>query len=102
MPPAKTKALRELSWLNRLDSRLAAQVAPAADDGSLQDEIGLLRIAVKEVMQEADVLERAKALASLITTIRQALLAQRLIQGDTSEDVATAIANILTELGLAE
>ena len=98
----KAQALREHSWLARLDARLANEIAPATEDGTLQDEIGLLRIAVMEVMQETDVYERARALASLVTTIRQALLAQRLIQGDATDDVATSIATILTELGLAE
>lgn len=100
--PQASKQLREQSWLARLDQRLAAAVEPATRDGNLTDEIAILRAEVLEVLAEPDPATRAQALARLVNSIRQLVLAQRLIQGDASDDVATAIANILGELGLGQ
>lgn len=101
MPSAK--AARQKRWLQRLSQDLQEDIEAGGEPGDLTGEIGVLRAALVRAMAEIeDPIELARAVSTLVSATRQALLAQRIVSGDKAADLTDALTRVLADLGLSE
>ncbi len=94
---------RKLAYLERLDAGTRAQLEDAAQDGSLQTELGALRAVLVRLLTE---IEDPVALSLAVTRVANAgarvVSVQRAISGEKSSDLIEALNRVLSDLGLGE
>lgn len=92
---------------DQLIERAVQQVIrQAGQDGSLQNEIGALRVVLNRVIAmdalEGDPAKTAATVARLVDSLVRAVKMQRALQGDLADDLAGALTTVLIEMGLGD
>lgn len=92
------------NYRNLLGPELARLLEEAGRDGSLTEEIGALRVAMKRLLDDNTVDSRqlAEGLARIVGATLRALQAQRTISGEAANDLLAAMARVLQEKDLGE
>ena len=82
-----------------------SRLEQAGREGALTEEIGALRVVMKELLKR-DIDEHADELSvsipRLVNATVRALKAQRAISGQTAGDLTEALTRVLLEMGLGE
>lgn len=87
------------SYAGLFGEKLRAVLADAAAQGSVDNEIGVLRYTLARVIaEERDPGRLAAAVARISAVIVQAMRAKRQISGELAEGITDAVAVILEEL----
>ena len=92
---------------DRLIEKAVEQVIQrAGEDGSLQHEIGALRVVLNRVIAmdalDGDPAKTAATVARLVDSLVRAVKMQRALQGDLADDLAGALTTVLIEMGLGD
>ena len=93
---------RAASRPDRPAGALALDCAATADVAGLDQEVALLRAAIRRLAGGDDATDQVKALAELrhqIDTLCTALKTQRALSGDAADVVSKALAQVLEEIG---
>lgn len=91
------------SYRDLIGPKLSRLMREAAEEQSLTDEIGMLRIAMTRVMsEEHDPARLASAVSRLATAAVHTMRAQRAIDGTLADSLTDALTTILLELDAAE
>jgi hypothetical protein len=81
-------------------------IRQAGESGSLQQEIGALRIVLNRVIAmdalEGDPAKTAATVARLVDSLVRAVKMQRALEGDLADDLAGALTTVLIEMGLGD
>lgn len=81
-------------------------ISQAGEDGSLQNEIGALRIVLNRVIAmdalDGDPAATAATVARLVDSLVRAIKLQRALKGDLADDLAGALTTVLIEMGLGD
>lgn len=87
-----------------LPEALARIIAEAGREGMLLDEIGALRVVLKQLLavEGANPELLSLSVPRVVGAIVRALRAQRLLTGDAAGDLVEALTRVLTEMGLGE
>lgn len=101
--PREGRARRAAVWLDRLERDAARIIEESGAQGDLVDEVGALRYALMRVLAEIqDPVELSLAVSRIVNATKGALVAQRVVSGDTASDLTEALTRVLAEMGLAE
>lgn len=92
---------------DRLIEQAVQQVIrQAGTDGSLQQEIGALRIVLQRVIAmdalDGDPTKTAATVARLVDSLVRAVKMQRALEGELADDLAGALTTVLIEMGLGD
>ena len=92
---------------DRLIEQAVQQVIrQAGEEGSLQQEIGALRIVLQRVIAmdalDGDPAQTAATVARLVDSLVRAVKMQRALKGDLADDLAGALTTVLIEMGLGD
>ncbi len=91
------------SYRDLFDQRIAGVIARAGSEGSLNDEIGALRLVLARVLaEEEDPARLATSIPRIVDAVVRAVRAQRTLSGSMAEDLTEALTQMLIELGLGE
>ncbi len=91
------------SYRDLFDQRIAGVIARAGSEGSLNDEIGALRLVLARVLaEEEDPARLATSIPRIVDAVVRAVRAQRTLSGTMAEDLTEALTQMLIELGLGE
>lgn len=94
---------RKLAYLERLDAGMRAMLEDAAQDGSLQTEIGALRWVLARLLIEVeDPVALSLAVSRVANAGARVISVQRAISGEKATDIVEALNRVLADLGLAE
>lgn len=90
------------NYRNLLGPELARLLEEAGRDGSLTEEIGALRVAMKRLLDDNTVDSRqlAEGLARIVGATLRALQARRTIAGEAANDLMAVMKRVLQEKGL--
>jgi hypothetical protein len=91
------------SYRDLFDQRIASVIERAGSEGSLNDEIGALRLVLARVLaEEEDPVRLATSIPRIVDAVVRAVRAQRTLSGTMAEDLTEALTQMLIELGLGE
>ena len=89
-----------------IDQAVQQVIRRAGESGSLQQEIGALRIVLNRVLAmdalEGDPAQTAATVARLVDSLVRAVKMQRALEGDLADDLAGALTTVLIEMGLGD
>jgi hypothetical protein len=81
-------------------------IRQAGEEGSLQQEIGALRVVLQRVIAmdglDGDPTKTAATVARLVDSLVRAVKMQRALEGELADDLAGALTTVLIELGLGD
>ena len=110
--PAGRRRAAKAAFRARLESgdyrelfggRLGEVMAQAAEEASVADELGALRIVIARLMEEEDDLEVLAGLVARVASVSiQAARIQRAITGQLAESLTDAVTTILADLDGSE
>lgn len=89
-----------------IDNALQGALQAAGGNLALADEIGGLRLILQRVIMvdalEGDPYQAGQTVAALVESITQAVRTERLLRGTAADDLASAVDQVLADLGLGE
>ena len=86
-----------------LSKELKQIITEAGRNGTLLDEIGALRVVLKQLLAEEKNAQRlSESVPRVVGATVRALKAQRAISGETAGDLTEALTRVLLEMGLGE
>jgi len=100
------KAVRDGQADRLIEQAVQHVISQAGEDGSLQNEIGALRIVLNRVIVmdalDGDPAKTAATVARLVDSLVRAVKMQRALKGDLTDDLADALTTVLIEMGLGD
>ncbi len=89
------------TYRDLFDQRIAGVIARAGSEGSLNDEIGALRLVLARVLaEEEDPARLATSIPRIVDAVVRAVRAQWTLSGTMAEDLTEALTQVLIDLGL--
>jgi hypothetical protein len=100
------RAVRDGRADQLIEGAVKQVIRRAGEEGSLQQEIGALRIVLSRVIAmdalDGDPAKTAATVARLVDSLVRAVKMQRALQGDLADDLADALTTVLIEMGLGD
>ena len=103
---AFAKAVRSGQIEQLIDLAVERVIRKEGEGGSLQNEIGALRIILNRVIAmdalDGDPTKTAATVSRLVDSLVRAVKMQRALQGDLADDLAGALTTVLIDMGLGD